>query len=154
MAVDQGYQAHARRIDAEHSPAGTQPVLARLRTFTRVRGLVFGNYAEVSPDVHSLVSIAAEAMAQRRWQGMGARSAEEARSFIVSALRRRLGCFVAREFARYRLRRLPYVGASRAAVAARGIRRGRDRGRDPGAGVRDDDFHAYQALLAGMLLHD
>ena len=87
-------------------------------------------------------------------KGMGARSAEEARSFIVSELRRRLGCFVAREFARYRLRRLPYVGASRAAVAARGIRRGRDRGRDPGAGVRDDDFHAYQALLAGMLLHD
>ena len=152
--VDQGYQQHARRIDAEHSPAGTQPVLARLRTFTRVRGLVFGNYAEMSPDVHSLLSIAAEAAAQHRWQGMGARSAEEARSFIVSALRRRLGCFVAREFARYRLRRLPYVGASRAAVAARGIRRGRHRGHDPGAGVRDEDFHAYQALLAGLPLGD
>ena len=152
--VDQAYQAHARRIDADHSPAGTQPVVARLRSFTRVRGLVFGNYSEASPDVHSLLTIAAEAMAQRRWQSMGARSAEEARSFIVSALRRRLGCFVAREFARYRLRRLPYVGASRAAVAARGIRRSRHGGRDPGAGVRDDDFHAYQALLAGMPLRD
>ena len=119
-----------------------------------MRGLVFGNYSEASPDVHSLLTIAAEAMAQRRWQSMGARSADEARSFIVSALRRRLGCFVAREFARYRLRRLPYVGASRAAVAARGIRRSRHGGRDPGAGVRDDDFHAYQALLAGMPLQE
>ena len=80
---------------------------------------------------------------------MGARSPEEARSFFASALRRRLGCFVAREFARYRLRRLPYIGATRDAVAARGIRRGRHRGRDSGAGVRDDDFHAYQALLLG-----
>ena len=126
----------------------------RLSTFTRVRGLVFGNYAEASPDVHSLIALAAQAMAQRRWQSMGARSAEEARSFLVAALRRRLGCFVAREFARYRLRRLPYVGASRAAVAARGIRHSRHRGRDPGAGVRDDDFHAYQALLAGMPLQE
>ena len=152
--VDQDYQSHARRIDTEHSPPGTQPVLDRLRTFTRVRGLVFGNYSEASPDVHSLLNIASVAMAQRRWQQMGARNAEEARSFIVSALRRRLGCFVAREFARYRLRRLPYVGASRAAVAARGMRRGRAFGRDPGAGVRDDDFHAYQALRAGLLLRD
>ena len=60
-------------------------MLARLRTFTRVRGLVFGNYAEVSPDVHSLVSIAAEAMAQRRWQGMGALSVLVAIIFSINA---------------------------------------------------------------------
>ena len=115
---------------------------------------MFGNYAEASPDVHSLLSTAAESLAHRRWQGMGARSPEEARSFFASALRCRLGCFVAREFARYRLRRLPYIGATRDAVAARGIRRGRHRGRDSGAGVRDDDFHAYQALLAGLAHHE
>ena len=34
------------------------------------------------------------------------------------------------------------------------FQRSRRDGCDPGAGVRDDDFHAYQALLAGMPLHE
>ena len=41
---------------------------------------------------------------------MGARTQEEARSFIVSSLRRRLGLVICREFARHRIRRVPYIG--------------------------------------------
>ena len=60
--VDLEYTAHARRLDEEavrqgRQPPGSTPILDRLRTFTRVRGLAFGNYAEASPDVHSLISI-------------------------------------------------------------------------------------------------
>ena len=50
---------------------------------------------------------------------LGARNAEEAKSFYVSAFRRRLGVFVAREFARHRIRRVPYVGVPRAVVERR-----------------------------------
>ena len=40
-------------------------------------------------------------MAARQWRDMGARTQEEARSFIVSSLRRRLGLVICREFARH-----------------------------------------------------
>ena len=143
--VDQDYTQHARELDRRHSPAGTTPILDRLRSFTRVRGLVFGQYGEASTDVHSLLSLAADGHASQRWRELGCRSREEARGIFVALLRRRLGCFVVREFARHRLRRLPYVGATHAAVAARGHRDGQQ---GDGGGVRPDDFYAYQALLA------
>ena len=50
---------------------------------------------------------------------MGARTQEEARSFIVSSLRRRLGLVICREFARHRIRRVPYIGVPRAVVERR-----------------------------------
>ena len=140
-----GYASHARRLDRVHSPQGTTPILDRLRSFTRVRGLAFGQYGEVSDDVHALLSHAADGHASRHWREFGCRSPEEARSIFVALLRRRLGCFVVREMARHRLRRLPYVGATHAAVAARGTRN--DVPGD-GGGVRPDDFYAYRALLA------
>ena len=49
----------------------------------------------------------------------GARTQEEARSFIVSSLRRRLGLVICREFARHRIRRVPYIGVPRAVVERR-----------------------------------
>ena len=54
---------------------------------------------------------------------MGARSAAEARGFVMQQLRRRLGVVVAREMARHRLHRLPYVNTPRA------VDRRRPRGR-------------------------
>ena len=61
-------------------------------------------------------------MARRRaraqWRRYGARSEAEAYGFFVASLRRMLGVFVAREFARHRLRRLPFVGMTRAAFDA------------------------------------
>ena len=47
-------------------------------------------YGEASPDVHALLTVAADGLAARQWRDMGARTQEEARSFIVSSLRRRL----------------------------------------------------------------
>jgi hypothetical protein len=51
---------------------------------------------------------------------MGRRTQEEARSFIVSSLRRRLGLVICREFARHRIRRVPYIGVPRAVVERAG----------------------------------
>ena len=56
----------------------------------------------------------------RRRVGEGARAeagnhaVKEARSFVVSSLRRRLGLVICREFARHRIRRVPYIGVPRA----------------------------------------
>ena len=51
---------------------------------------------------------------------MGARSAGEARGFVVlvASLRRRVGLMAAREMARHRLRRMGYIGVPRTALGA------------------------------------
>ena len=145
------YEGHANRLDAAHWP-GSTPILDRLRSFTPVRALVFGNYGEASSDVHHLLDVAAKLQAERRWQVMGSRNEAEAKSFLTAALRRRLGVVVVREFARHRLQRLVYVGASRASVRDR-LQRGARRhwangdGDDEGVAVGIDDFYLYQAHL-------
>ena len=68
---------------------------------------------------HALLTVAADGLAARQWRDMGARTQEEARSFIVSSLRRRLGLVICREFARHRIRRVPYIGVPRAVVERR-----------------------------------
>ena len=145
------YEGHARRLDADHSPPGASPILDRLRTFTAVRGLCFGQYGEASADVHSLLNFAAAELARRRWQVLGSRNEAEAKSFLSAALRRRLGLVVAREFARHRLNRLVYVGATPDAVRDRVRRGARGRrmldGDDDGVAVGIDDFYLYQAHL-------
>ena len=85
------YLRAARQADRQYSAPGTSPILDRLRSFGQTRGLVFGAYGEASPDVHALLTVAADGLAARQWRDMGARTQEEARSFIVSSLRRRLG---------------------------------------------------------------
>ena len=52
------------------SGAGAQPFLQRLQSFGPVRGLAAGQYGEVSPDVHSLVQVCAESIANCWWQGV------------------------------------------------------------------------------------
>ena len=69
--------------------------------------------------MHALLTVAADGLAARQWRDMGARTQEEARSFIVSSLRRRLGLVICREFARHRIRRMPYIGVPRAVVERR-----------------------------------
>ena len=70
----------------------------------------------------STTSLTTSYMARRRarahWRRYGARSEAEAYSFFVASLRRMLGVFVARELARHRLRRLPFVGMTRATFDA------------------------------------
>ena len=46
-----------------------------------------GNYGECSPDVHELLAITADGLAERRWRLMGARSMTEARAFFIARLR-------------------------------------------------------------------
>ena len=103
------YLSAARAADRQYSAPGTNPILDRLRSFGQTRGLAFGAYGEASPDVHALLTVAAD----------GARTQEEARSFIVSSLRRRLGLVICLEFARHRIRRVPYIGVPRAVVERR-----------------------------------
>ena len=100
-------------------PDDTTDVLDHLHSFTRVRGLVCGNYGECSPDVHELLSITADGLAERRWRLMGARSMTEARAFFIARLRRSLSVVIGREMARHRLRRIPLIGVPRAAIRAR-----------------------------------
>ena len=56
---------------------------------------------------------------------MGARSATEARAFFIARLRRSLPVVIAREMARHRLRRIPFIGVPglRAAIADRSPQR-------------------------------
>ena len=117
------YQHHARELDRRFSPAGQSPILQRLQSFGRTRGLVFGAYGEASADVHDLLSIAADTQAEHLWREAGARSAAEMRSLLISRVRRRLGMAVVQAMARHRLARVPYVGVSRAVVQARAQRR-------------------------------
>ena len=73
--------------------------------------------------------------------GLGARSEDEAYSCHVQRFRRDVGIAVAREFARYRLLRVPFIGVPRAVV--------RDRRREvravPAEGPMQADFFRHQA---------
>ena len=66
-----------------------------------------------------LLAITADGLAERRWRLMGARSMTEARAFFIARLRRSLSVVIAREMARHRLRRIPFIGVPRAAIRAR-----------------------------------
>ena len=84
-------------------------------------------------------------MARKTWQWVGARNEAEARACVLSRVRRRVGLVVAREMARHRLRRVPYIGVPRHIVKERmqpfhlrAIERG------GGAAVSDADFYAFQ----------
>ena len=154
LRVWHDYRAHARHLDAQHSPAGQQPILQRLESFGRTRGLIFGAYGEASADVHDLIAIAATAQADQQWRETGARTATELRAFLISRLRRRLGLAVVQAMARHRIARTPYVGVPRAVVQARRERR-RQRGGQGDAWVYEaqdifGDLARYQASGEGQ----
>ena len=119
------YQRHARELDSRHSPAGTQPILQRLRSFGRTRGLVFGAYGEASADVHDLITLSATTQAEQMWRESGARTATEMRAVLISRMRRRMGMAAVQAMARHRLARVPYVGVTREVVQARARRMAR-----------------------------
>ena len=88
-------------------------------------------YSEVSPDVHTLIKISAQGIADKQWRVLGARSAKEARGFVTSAIKRRVGLFTAREshreIARHRLHRVPLIGVPNAALSGPGAQVRRNR---------------------------
>ena len=142
------YGRHARALDFQFSRHGTTPVADRLASFTQVRGLVFGQYAEASLDVHALIDLAAHALARKHWRSSGARNEAEARSWWVSSCRRRIGVAVARAYARYRIRRMVFIGVPRAVLDDRarrgvaGVAGGADGGHRADVDLRD--FYRYQ----------
>ena len=107
---------------------------------------ITGQYAEAAQDVHTLLEYLARHRATAQWRRYGARSVEEAYGFFIAALRRRVGVFAAREMARHRLRRIPFVGVPRAAVVAytgRPQQVVQDR-----AQIAAHDFYAFQIHAA------
>ena len=140
------YRRHAQDLDGRFYPGGGTPIESRLLSYTPTRALVFGQYAEASADVHALIEVIARRQAAARWRRYGARTEAEAYGFFVAALRRRVGVFVAREIARHRLRRIPFVGVPRAALTAyaqrsRAARRPAER---DAAQVASHEFFAFQ----------
>ena len=57
------------------------------------------------------------------WSSYGARTEDEAYSYYVQGFRRDVGIAVAREFARYRLLRVPFIGVPREVVRDRNMGR-------------------------------
>lgn len=112
------YEHKAKTLDKPPPEGyGTSPscslFLGRLRQLKPVRGLIIGNYGEVSRDVNYLLSSIAERMAERSWRTAGARSNEEFSSSCLNTVRGRFGIAAVRAFARHCLNRLRWVGASR-----------------------------------------
>ena len=103
----------AADVRAGHRAPG--PVLACLRSFPPVAGVVFGGYAEGSPAVHTLHGEAVRRAAVG-WRGLGSRSQAEARSVLAHMFARDWGLVAARAAARLRLSRAVFVGMSRARV--------------------------------------
>jgi len=121
-ALPAEYAAKARQVDRMFSgtpPDALGPVERKLQTYEPVRGIVFGAWAEASPDTEKLLAAMAQTGAQRHWRGM--RCADPARALGVLAwlLRRRWGLTALRENARLKLDRLEYVGRGALAAAQR-----------------------------------
>ena len=142
------YLRHARELDLKYSPAGTTPIEDRLRWHTETRGLVFGGYGEASTDVHTLISVAADELAEQQWRLAGARSATEMRAFTIGRLRRRVGMAAVQAMARHRLARMSYIDVPRAVVEARQRRGGAAAAYAPA--IEHNEFYAFQAGAGGQ----
>ena len=97
-----------------------------------------------SPDVHHFIAAAARKLARSTWVRLGARSEDEAYGCHVQRFRRDVGIAVAREFARYRLLRVPLIGVPRAVVRDRHAGR-REARAVPAEGPMQADFFRHQA---------
>ena len=112
-ALPAEYAAKAVQVDRKYCNTGadeTGPVTARLQRFEPVRGLVFGAWAECSPDVEKLLGCLARTGAARLWRSMGCVEESVAVGILAWALRRRWAMTALRENARLKLERLGYLG--------------------------------------------
>ena len=99
-----------------------------------------------------LIDLAAHRLARKHWRFAGSRTEAEARSWWVSHCRRRIGVAVSRAYARFRLRRIPFIGVPRAVLDER-VRRGLNRTAAGGAdgGVHHDfDAHIFYGHQVGV----
>ena len=121
-------------------------VMDRLLSHGQVRALVFGAHGEGSPDVHHCIEASAQQRARQTWRGFGAHTEEEAYGYWVQQFRRLMGVTIVREFARLRIRRVPFLGVPREFV------RDRARGRRvvqevPAHGRHAGDFFGHQGRM-------
>ena len=144
--VHPDYRAKAGGLDNQFYAAPLTPVLDRLNQYGKVRALVFGNYGEASPDVHHCITAAARQRAEQTWRRYGARSEDEAYGFWLQRFRRDIGMAAVREFARYRVLRVPLIGVPREIVRSRNQGR-REARAVPLDGAMQADFFAHQAAL-------
>ena len=124
-AVPAEYVTKARITDQRYcgTPLGELgPVSHQLQTYDRVRGLVFGSWAEASPDVEQLLGTLARQGAAHHWRELGCQSDATAVGTLAWMLRRRWGITALRENARLKLERLAFVGRGAAAAASRRLR--------------------------------
>ena len=114
----------AKRVD-DHYCGTAQgelgPVSTRLQAFEPVKGLVFGAWGEVSPDVAALLKALTAAGAERHWCSMTAPAPSQARGSLAWLLRRRWAMTAVRENARLLLSRLDQVGSGAHRAATRRI---------------------------------
>ena len=136
VSADEGHR-HARRFDRRilernrregglgAGPDDTTDVFDHLRSFTRVGGLVCGNYCECSLDVH--VELLTSITAPTRLAEGGRASVAphvstvsyRGAAFFIARLRRSLSVVIAREMARHRLQRIPFIGVPWAVIRDR-----------------------------------
>ena len=134
--VNGEYIAKARTLDHEHSRQadGTRypgvreqvqghlvgPVLAALRAWDPVLGLVVGSYQGCSEALHGLAREAAKAKATAKWRQMGVRSVHEALGIYTHDVHRRWGSVFWRSWARVIRGRLPVIGRPNADILHHG----------------------------------
>jgi len=124
--LQQEYLVKAREADRTHNgtPADTVgPVERKLVELGEVRGIVGGNFGEVSEQTHTLLAALATSRVRvagvtRGRRGLW-RSEEGERSLAIAALRRRLGVLTVRCQSLSLLGRLEVLGPGAAAAAGR-----------------------------------
>ena len=121
--------AHSRQADGTPYPGVREqvqrhlvgPVLAALRAWDPVVGLVVGSYQGCSEGLHALAREVAEERARTEWRRMGARSEHEALGIFVHDVHRRWGSVFWRSWARVYIRgRLPAIGRPNAEILHHG----------------------------------
>ena len=124
--LPQEYVNKARGADRKHNqiPEGTiGPVERKLVELGEVRGIVSGNFGEVSEHTHALVAALATCRVRVAGVSRGRkghmRTEEGERSLAISALRRRLGVLTVRCQAHSLLGRLEALGPGASAAAGR-----------------------------------
>ena len=123
------YVVKARNVDREFvgtPPGNVGPVEAKLLTFERVQGVVFGAFGEASEPLHQLINQLATSRVtvagpQRGRRGVE-RSPEGERSLVVSQIRRRLSVATVRAQCSSLLGRLEVIGPGMKEAAGRRAR--------------------------------
>ena len=128
---------HLDRTYIHTAPDTVGPVETRLRGYGPVQGVVFGHWAETSPDVEHILVAAATVGARRHWRGMRSPDAKTAVGALVWMLRRRWGIVAWRANVRLLLDRQEYAGAGAPEAATR-----REAARAGATRARQDAFVA------------